>query len=491
MNTSAPLTLTSLLASIQQATAAQQNLTIEENPELKTIQVPKGWNAFKIRDWADQKIQEEETVVRCHHPLEGIPADSLYCLWSVLDREYGFTKALADKTWFSDVPPVMVTIRTSPTTTISVPFAKISPPAWEKGYIRPVFDSENGRLMITGEFKRKFQSEVNNILALVDKQIRTDSLYKGKSIILNFDWKKTGDYNFDVHSPEFVDPPELTYNDVIMNREIETSIRASIFSRLTNRAMCAENGIPFKQGVILGGPYGTGKSLTGALISKVATANGITFLHLKDAKYAADAMLIAKHYGPSVLFCEDIDQVVQGEARNAELNDILNTLDGIDTKMMEVICIFTTNHPERINSAFLRPGRIDELILMELPDSESAGRLLQKNSRSREGNSLLANNIDLVACGEALAGKPPAFIENIITKAKSLAIQDNPTATSLEGLLTTELIISCTKAKELQIKAASMKHIEPMETLVQATRLVGELFLGTGEVKEYIASMGA
>lgn len=483
-----PSSSASLLALLTHLTGpqTQENIEVQEDATLKTLKVPKGWNAYKIRAWAEQKIEEEETIVRCHHPLQGIPADVLFGMWTVLDRDYGFTKALADKTWFGDVPPVMVNIKTSPTTSVSVPFSKISPPAWEGGYIRPIFDNTAGRIIMTGEFKRKFQKEVDNVLMSIEQQLRTTSLYKGKSIQLNFDWKKTGEYNFDLHSPVFVTPPNLSYADVILNKPIETAFQSSIFSRLCNREMCIKNGIAFKQGVILGGPYGTGKSLSGALISKVATDNGVTFIHLKDAKYAAEAMLIAKHYGPSVLFCEDIDQVVQGEARTEDLNNILNTLDGIDTKNMEVICIFTTNHPERINSAFLRPGRIDKLILMELPDSKSAQRFLEKHGRAADGTSLLSSDIDLEACGAVLANKPPAFIASIIDEAKTLAIYHNPDATSLEGTMTTDVIVNCTKMKEGQIAAASMKNVDPVETLANACRIAGQLFTGDGSMREFL-----
>ena len=84
-----------------------------------------------------------------------------------------------------------------------------------------------------------------------------------------------------------------------------------------------------------------------------------------------DALRAAAMYAPAVIFAEDIDKAMEGE-RSTQMNDILNTLDGIDTKNNPVITILTSNHLENINKAFLRAGRIDSLIQMGPLDAEQA-----------------------------------------------------------------------------------------------------------------------
>jgi ATP-dependent 26S proteasome regulatory subunit len=72
-----------------------------------------------------------------------------------------------------------------------------------------------------------------------------------------------------------------------------------------------------------------------------------------------------------IVFTEDIDQVTRGERTNA-LQDILNTLDGGDTKNMNVIALFTTNHLELIEPTFLRGKRIGTIISMPYLNAASA-----------------------------------------------------------------------------------------------------------------------
>lgn len=451
-----------------------QKVEVVEDPTTNRVTMPKGWTAYKLKEYAEQLIESEETIQQCHHAIPGIPADVLVSMWRVLERDYQFAKYLSDRSWFGNEPPPMVNIKIGPKESISIPYAKISPPAWEGGYIRPVVQP-TGLTVIVGEYKRKFQGEVDKLIKAIESHLLTDSIYKGKSIILNYDWKKNNQsYNPDVHSPKFEQPSNFTPADLILNEDTETAFRSSIYCRLTAYDACKKNSIPFKHGVILGGPYGTGKTMAGSVIARMATDNGMTFIHLKDASYLADALLIAKHYGPAVLFCEDVDQVAGGEARTDNMNSILNTLDGVDTKEMEVICIFTTNHAENLNSAFMRAGRIDSYITMGHPDEKSAVRFLKLYAKDSEGNSLLATDIDLDACGNALAHKSPSFISGIISRAKTHVIARTGSG-DLVGTLGTEDIIRCAKYVENQIAMTSMKRVDPAKVIVDAMGTVGDM----------------
>lgn len=457
--------------------APQEKIEIVLDPTMKKITMPAGWNAPQLLAYAKQLVESEESIQQCHHAVTGIPADVLVGLWRVLEDKYQFAKYLTDKTWFGNSPPPMVNIKIGPKESISIPYAKISPPAWEGGYIRPVLN--DGLVVITGEYKRKFQNEVDTLIGLVEEHITKSSIYRGKSIILNFDWKiKSISYNFDLHSPTFETPPNITPEDMILNADTEAAFKSSIYSRLQSPAACAANGIPFKHGVILAGKYGTGKTMAGGMISKMATDHGATFIHLKNAKYLPEALLIAKNYGRSVLYCEDIDQVVASEERGEEMDDILNTLDGVDTKNMEVMLIATTNHPERLNSAFMRAGRIDAFIPMGHPDAPAAVRLLKLKAVNVSGQSLLADDIDFEACGKVLAGKSPAFITGIITDAKSHCIANNPGAVDLTGKLTTNDIVNCALSKESQIKMTEYRGENPVTAICHAMEVVGDLLNG-------------
>jgi hypothetical protein len=81
-------------------------------------------------------------------------------------------------------------------------------------------------------------------------------------------------------------------------------------------------------------------------LAKEAIKNSWSFIYLKSPKLLADTLRMSKTLDKNgngiIVFVEDIDQVTRGD-RDAALQDILNTLDGGDTKNMNVISLFTTN----------------------------------------------------------------------------------------------------------------------------------------------------
>lgn len=99
--------------------------------------------------------------------------------------------------------------------------------------------------------------------------------------------------------------------------------------------------------------------------------------------------------------------------RSVEIDDILNILDGIDTKSENIIVVLTTNSLEKVNRAMLRPGRLDAIIDVTPPDADAAERLVRYY-----GGLAIEPTEDLTAVGRALAGQIPAVIEETVKRAK-------------------------------------------------------------------------
>ncbi|HEY6019605.1 MAG TPA: AAA family ATPase, partial [Candidatus Paceibacterota bacterium] len=165
--------------------------------------------------------------------------------------------------------------------------------------------------------------------------------------------------------------------------------------------------------------HNTGKSLSANYIAKVAEEHGFTFIYAKaqDVPYAID---FARSYLPAVVFAEDIDMVATAE-RTEDVGKLLNKLDGIDTKRQDIIFVATTNHPDSINAALLRPGRIDLVMLVEPPDAEAAIRVARWYA-SGEGESSLGGMEDgdehFREAGVLLAGMIPATIQEVVRRAQ-------------------------------------------------------------------------
>ena len=198
-------------------------------------------------------------------------------------------------------------------------------------------------------------------------------------------------------------------------------MKANIYTLIEQTEACRKNKIPLKHGCLLMGPFGTGKTLCASVTAAKCVRNHWTFIYLKNCKHLAHALRMAQLYAPAVVFTEDIDQAVSGE-RDDALNEILNTIDGVDTKKAPIITILTTNNPLKIEPAFMRAGRIDTVISFDAPDAKTAIRFIHMYAKDVHGDSLLAADQDLTEAGAAMGGFVPAFIAESVQKAKRFAI---------------------------------------------------------------------
>jgi transitional endoplasmic reticulum ATPase len=433
-----------------------RTVTVEEADVPKMI-IPKDGDLGDMIKHLVQMREARETITGVHSTIDCIPADGLVALWKAMSLTYEFTNfQYEDKGFFGQEPPIMLKIMISHSDFIMVPYCKLSPPRWEGGWIQPAVTKEGTQIVISGEIERKFEPEVRELIALAQKIVKVASIYKGKAVTLDLSYLSTKGYNFDIHSPKFMDVVNCTEERIILNDDVLHTLRANVFSRICQKEASEANGRPFRHGVLLGGPYGTGKTLAGAVTANLCEQHGITYFHLKNTTYIAQAIQLAKMYEPSVLFCEDIDQVLGSEGRDAQANAILNTLDGIDSKSTEVIVFLTTNKPDEVNSAMMRAGRIDTYIPMGYPDAKNAIRFLDLYAKNRSGVSLLHKDVDLDACGEALKNTAPAFINAAIQNAIGAVILRH--GADITGQITTADIVSSATSLQNHQKMAMPKE---------------------------------
>jgi chaperone BCS1 len=145
-------------------------------------------------------------------------------------------------------------------------------------------------------------------------------------------------------------------------------------------AWYAERGIPYRRGYLLHGPPGTGKTtlvlaVAGELKLPVATLNLSNKL-MSDESLRA---LIDGLPAAALLLIEDIDCAFRVDrntnvSSGVTLSGLLNALDGVSSRDGRVLFL-TTNHPERLDPALLRPGRVDRKIELGYATSDQARRL--------------------------------------------------------------------------------------------------------------------
>jgi len=393
------------------------------NRESKQITLPED---MKLRDairWLERKEDELEQEVAINEVFDAYPGDGAHALTQALKAIYGFTALKTKRGMFGDTPPTMIGVRTGPNPedSVQVPWGQVQIPGVE-GHLETGITIVKGRpvFVLGGVVKRKNEQEIAEVARHMREYLKDNSIYQGKAIRIEFPDLENA-RSLQDFEPEFLDLSNVKPNELIFSDEVQRNIHANLFTPILYSDRCREAGIPLKRGVLLAGPYGTGKTMTAYVAAKYAEDNGWTFLYLKDVNDLAIAIQFAKMYGPAVIFAEDLDNALGTSRRDTDVNDILNTIDGVDSKDTEVIVCLTTNHVDRINKAMLRPGRLDAVINVTPPNGEAAIKLVRQYARG-----LLDENGDFTEVGNLLDGKIPAVIRETVERAKLAAISNSP-----------------------------------------------------------------
>ncbi|XP_033929652.1 transitional endoplasmic reticulum ATPase-like isoform X2 [Melopsittacus undulatus] len=150
---------------------------------------------------------------------------------------------------------------------------------------------------------------------------------------------------------------------------------------------------------------------------------------LEDVKRELQELVQARQAAPCVLFFDELDSIAKarggnigdgGGAADRVINQILTEMDGMSTKK-NVFIIGATNRPDIIDPAILRPGRLDQLIYIPLPDEKSRVAILKANLRK----SPVAKDVDLDFLAKMTNGFSGADLTEICQRACKLAIRES------------------------------------------------------------------
>lgn len=373
--------------------------------------IPEGITLDTAIALLERRKKYDEEVTEISETFQGFIWDAALAFNKAMQKAFGWATAEPTPGMFGDTPPKLIAIEIGLNETAMVPWGTFSLPGIS-GHVQTGGTHKDGQVCFVANatVRRKHEKQMKALFKMTAEILKTESIYKGKAFKLRL--KGDDGDPLSLPMPKFIDVGRIKESELIFSEEVKDAIETSLFTPVENRLLCIQHKVPLKRGILLYGPYGTGKTLAAYVTAKKCTENGWTFLYCERADELADMVKLSHFYQPAVVFCEDIDRVVSGE-RSVAMDDILNIIDGIESKGTELMVILTTNHVENINKALLRPGRLDAVIHVLPPDAVAVEQLLRMY-----GRNLIPENADLIQVSRLLSGTIPAVIRECAERAK-------------------------------------------------------------------------
>merc|ERR1711887_429749 len=241
-----------------------------------------------------------------------------------------------------------------------------------------------------------------------------------------------------------VEVPTVTWNDVGGLENVKRELQELVQYPVEHPEKFLKFGMMPSKGVLFYGPPGCGKTLLAKAIANECQANFISIkgpelLTMWFGESEANVREVfdkARSAAPCVLFFDELDSIgtargsSQGDAGGAGdrvMNQLLTEIDGVGAKK-NVFFVGATNRPELLDEALLRPGRLDQLIYIPLPDLPARQGILESTLRK----SPIAPNVPISFIAQKTEGFSGADLAELCQRAAKAAIRDAIAADELK-----------------------------------------------------------
>ena len=280
-----------------------------------------------------------------------------------------------------------------------------------------------------------------------------------------------------------VEVPNVSWEDIGGLQDVKRELYETVQYPIEHADKFEKFGMQPSKGVLFYGPPGCGKTL---LAKAIANECGANFISIKGPELLTmwfgeseanvrDLFDKARAAAPCILFFDEMDSIAKarggggggGEAGDRVINQILTEIDGVASRK-SVFVIGATNRPDILDSAVTRPGRLDQLIYIPLPDYDSRLNIFQANLRKSPVDPL----VNLPALAKATEGFSGADITEICQRAAKNAIRESVNAEIARAKAIVDGEISEDSPVEDPVPFIRRDHFE--EAMSRARKSVGD-----------------
>jgi cell division protease FtsH len=296
----------------------------------------------------------------------------------------------------------------------------------------------------------------------------------------------------------------VTFDDVAGIDEAKEELQEIIeFLKTPEKFRALGGKIP--KGVLLVGAPGTGKTL---LAKAVAGEAGVPFFNMSGSEFVEmfvgvgaarvrDLFSQADQKAPCIIFIDELDALGKArgtnpmgghDEREQTLNQLLVEMDGFDSNK-GVIIMGSTNRPEMLDSALLRPGRFDRQVVVDRPDLHGREAILKVHAKDVK----LGDDVNFHSVAAMTPGFVGADLANLVNEAALLAARRNKKAVNMPEFeeAIDRIMAGLEKKKRLMNKrekeivayhesghalvACSVPHADPVRKISMIPRGIGAL----------------
>jgi transitional endoplasmic reticulum ATPase len=241
-----------------------------------------------------------------------------------------------------------------------------------------------------------------------------------------------------------VEVPNVSWKDVGGLEDVKRELYETVQYPIEHADKFEKFGMQASKGVLFYGPPGCGKTL---LAKAIANECGANFISIKGPELLTmwfgeseanvrDLFDKARAAAPCILFFDELDSIAKARGSSAGgsdagdrvINQILTEIDGVGAKK-SVFVIGATNRPDILDNAITRPGRLDQLIYIPLPDYKSRLSIFKANLRKSPVDPL----VNLEQLATATEGFSGADITEICQRAAKNAIRESVSAEKIHA----------------------------------------------------------